>query len=158
MNQKRSLRSLLVAVCFCGASLFASTPAHAQGIELTPEAKQLLTTLFLGTTASLSIYLTQRLTDHLLDRMFADAHRYMKENSVALQQEISFGGGPSLEDLADIYRLPISERAAWCAHLRENNRALLPLLRGERMSFEQAHRFTMIALSDAQLQRLDQQQ
>jgi hypothetical protein len=156
MKQNHSLKSLLVTACLCGASLFAATPAKAQRIELGPEEKQLLTTLFLGTTASLSIYLTQRLTDQLLDRMFADAHRYMKENAVALQQEVSFGGGPALEDLADIYRLPASERGAWGAHLREHSKELLPLLRGEQMTFAQAQTFTLIALSEMQLERWEQ--
>lgn len=157
MKQNQAIKSLLAALCLCGASLFSATPAQAQRIQLGPEEKQLLTTLFLGTTASLSIYLTQRLTDQLLDRMFADAHRYMKENAVALQQEVSFGGGPALEDLADIYRLPTTERGAWGARLRENSKELLPLLRGEQMTFAQAQTFTLIALSEAQLQRLEQQ-
>ena len=39
----------------------------------------------------------------------------------------------------------------------ENSKELLPLLRGEQMTFAQAQTFTLIALSEVQLQRLEQQ-
>lgn len=134
-----------------------AAPAHAQvGSNLTDEQKQLSTTLLLGTTASTSIYLIQALTDRLLDHVFADAHRYMRENAHALQEDVSMGAGPTLDDLAVIYAIPSSERPGWGEHVRSNREQLVPLLCGEEMTLEQAQQFTLAALTTTQLERLAQ--
>lgn len=101
-------------------ALGAASPAAAQEDEplLDAEARRLLSTLLVLTSASTTVYILQGVTDRLLDKIFADARLYMRNNRAALQHAVSLGGGDPLADMARIYEVPARERPAFYQRAR----------------------------------------
>lgn len=146
---RRALGGLAAA-----AVLASSSPAAAQDGILDDETTRLISTLAVITSASTTVYFLQALSDRLLDEVFADAQRYMNNNSVALQQDISVGAGEALADLATIYAIPDAERGAFYARVRTHREELLAILDTPRVELADVVRFTYLALTEAQLTRL----
>ena len=147
-------RSLCAVFC-CAAVMGPSKPAAAQETlkELVTANSGLILTLVLMTTASTVTYITQGLTDRLLDQMFADTQRYMMNNAVALSQDISMGGGESLRDLATIYGLPLEEHGAFCRQAYAHRDELVELLQQEQVTRADAEQFVYVVLSEEQVNR-----
>lgn len=142
-----------------GAALMivgSSTPAAAQQSGgVVRENLDLLLTLVVLTSASTTVYFIQALTDRMLDKAFADTRKYMENNTVALQHDITVGAGQSLEDLAIIYALPERERPAFFARVRTRRAQLMPLLRGQHIKLDAAIEFTEAVLTQHQIARFE---
>lgn len=149
------MKKRVAAWCATLMIVGSSAPAVAQqpGGVIRENLDSLLTLVVL-TSASTTVYFIQALTDRMLDKAFADARKYMENNTVALQHDVTVGAGQSLQDLAIIYALPERERPAFFARVRARRAQLMPLLRGQHIHLDAAVAFTEAALTPHQIARL----
>ena len=155
MRPSAGKRRVSAALCALGILVGGAQPASAQGTlkEVITANSGLILTLVILTSASTVTYITQGLTDRLLDQMFADTQRYMHNNAAALSLDISVGGGESLSDLATMYGLPPEEHERFCERAHTRRHALLDLLSHEHITREDARAFVLAVLSEEQLER-----
>ena len=153
--QRRMGVAAVAAAMVCGVG--EQTASAQQTVSEVITANQgFITTLGVMTTASTVVYITQRVTDHLLAKVFADAHQYMEHNAVALRQDVSVGSGETLEDLATIYRLQDEgEVSQLRRRVAEHRSELLAILGREELTLEDAVAFTLLVVSEEQLKRLE---
>lgn len=148
-------RRVSAALCALFILLGGVQPASAQEKlkDIITANSGLILTLVILTSASTVTYITQGLTDRLLDKMFADTQHYMDNNAAALSLDISVGAGGSLDDLATMYGLPPEEHARFCARAHSERELLLELLSHEQITHEDARAFVFAVLSPEQLER-----
>jgi hypothetical protein len=151
-----TLKRKLTAAMLCVGIVGAAQPASAQDNsvrDLIAANSGFLTTILLLTSASTVTYITQGLTDRLMDKAFSDTQRYMNNNAAALGQDISLGAGDTLDDLATIYDLPEADRPAFFERIHTQRHTLMPLVNKTNISREHARQFVFAVLTPEQLAR-----
>ena len=81
--------------------------------------------------------------------MFEKVAIYMRENAVALQQDITLGAGSSLDDLCALFNLEASQRQAVGARLKAHRVELVAILSKAQITEDDAMRLTSVALAQA---------
>lgn len=150
------LKRKLTAALICAGIMGAAQPASAQDNsfrDLIAANSGFITTILLLTSASTVTYITQGLTDRLMDKAFSDTQRYMNNNTAALGQDISLGAGDTLDDLATIYDLPEADRRAFFERVHAQRHTLMPLVNQPKISREHARQFVFAVLTPEQLAR-----
>lgn len=148
-------RRASAALCTLLILLGSAQPASAQEKlkDIITANSGFILTLVILTSASTVTYITQGLTDRMLDKMFADTKHYMDNNAAALSLDISVGAGGSLDDLATMYGLPPEEHALFCERAHAERDVLIELLSHEQITHEDARAFVLAVLSPEQLER-----
>jgi len=143
--------SRLAAACLVVVSVALATPAAAQsedeqagifaataaafGISpLTSATSTIGTTVGGGVT--LLIVLVNEASDDSSWRL-----EYIRKNAIALQHDLTVGGGESIDDLAVALRVDRADRGAFARMLHERRRELVPLTDLKRLDAERADRF-----------------
>ncbi len=98
--------------------------------------------------------LIEAFSDRMIDKMFENVSLHIQENAVALQQDVSTGGGDALTDLGRLYDLGPGEIAMFSRRARSRRAIILPLLRGEHLTRAEVLRVTKVLLSKDQYARL----
>lgn len=145
MNRIKFTAALIVAL-FIGST----TPAYAADDDSEFDKNvQLITTIGILTVTSTTVYFLQGLSDRILDKMFAQVATYMRENAVALQQDISLGAGPAIDDLATLYAVEPHAIPQLAARLKAHRHELVLILsHAEQIDAADAARMTQIALAN----------
>ena len=152
--RRRALAAFASVALLCGAQPVSAQESEGSTLQEVISANSgLILTLVVITTASTVTYITQGLTDRMLDRIFSDTQRYMNHNAAALSQDVTIGSGESLEDLATIYHLPGAEQPAFFERAAAEREALLPALTAGHVSAELARDFVLATLTEEQLER-----
>lgn len=71
---------------------------------------------------------------------------YIRDNAVALQQDLQVGGGHTADDLAQIFGVPAQHRAAFAQALRQRADKLVPLTRIEGRDMQRTTTFALIII------------
>lgn len=66
---------------------------------------------------------------------------YIRQNALALQHDISTGGGQTIDDLAHAFQVPADEHAAFGKALRAQRDTLLPLVDADTITDARAAQF-----------------
>lgn len=141
---------LFALVTFALITLITTqTTAYAEEQSEWEKNSQLVTTIGVLTVTSTTVYFLQGLSDRILDKMFEKVAIYMRENAVALQQDVSLGAGSSLDDLCAIFNLEASQRKAVGQRLKAHRVELVAILSKVRITEADAKRLTELALSRA---------
>lgn len=141
---------LFTLATFALLTLIATqTTAYAQEQSEWEKNSQLVTTIGVLTVTSTTVYFLQGLSDRILDKMFEKVAIYMRENAVALQQDVSLGAGSSLDDLCAIFNLEASQRRAVGQRLKAHRVELVAILSKARITEADARRLTTLALTQA---------
>lgn len=102
----------------------------------------LLTTTIGGvTTTAGGIVLTVVLVNNKDDDNKEAMKVYIENNSVALQQDITMGGGDTIDDLAESFGVPASEHAAFGRAMRSRRDVLMDLVDARTVDEERAGEF-----------------
>lgn len=96
----------------------------------TPEAAMTTT----GISGALAAGGAAMTTTGVLGQREADKKAYLELNSDALQQELSLGAGPTIDDLAAYARVAPRDVQRFGTQLRRKRERLVGLLRSERLS------------------------
>lgn len=152
---RRTIRARIMGALLLCTTLCAASPAMAQGTvrQLISDNSGLIITLVVLTSASTTTYVTQGLTDRLLDKAFADTQRYMENNSAAVQHDVTLGAGDSLEDLATIYGLEPHEQRDFFARAHAQRAEVMDLFAGGEIGRAEAKRFMELVLTPEQFAR-----
>lgn len=138
----RGSAGALATVGCAAACTIAARPAAAQTTEPQGEALVLVSSSTTTTTIVGGVILTV-----VLAGKNAGLEHYLRDNAVALRQEISQGGGDTIADLADVFSIELDARARFATMLRRSRDELLPLL--EAVDAEAARRFVEIVSANA---------
>jgi hypothetical protein len=85
-------------------------------------------------------------TTGLFSSVLGQLDHYIRENAVALQQDLRVGGGHSVDDLAQMFGVPEERRAAFAYGLRRHDDELVSLTRIEGANMERTRRFAFIVI------------
>jgi len=152
MDMTRWIGRALASASLCALTMApASASAQESNFE---EGARLVTTIGILSVTTTVTYFVEKLSDRLIDKIFEDAHRYMREHYVALQADIALGSGQALMDLAAVYGVAPEERAAFAKRARSVRRVVLPMLEDGDVDQETARVITFLLLTEAQLARL----
>jgi hypothetical protein len=136
----------------CSIALLAPSLATAQeavnnqntGLFGLPITTNVLFGLGLTTTTLLPI----SITSDVFDAVLANTDHYIRENAVALQQDLQVGGGRTVDDLAQMFEVPPHRRAAFALGVRHRSAQLIPLTFNPKPDMERTRRFILL-LGDA---------
>lgn len=140
-------RLFTLATCALMTLLVTQTTAYAEEESEWEKNSQLVTTIGVLTVTSTTVYFLQGLSDRLLDKMFEKVSIYMRENAVALQQDITLGAGSSLDDLCALFNLDASQRHVVGERLKTHRVELVAILSKAQITELDAMRLTSLALS-----------
>lgn len=135
-----------------------STPTLASAQDDGPFSEENLrigTTIGVLCSTSTVYMLVEALSDSLVDQMFQNVSLHVKENAVALQQELALGGGHALADLGKIYDLSESEVTTFSRRARHQRHKITPMLHGNPLSHSEVLAITKVLLTPQQYARLD---
>lgn len=77
----------------------------------------------------------------------ADVETYIRNNAVALQEDITLGGGATTRDLAAAFQVPDEHLPLFAAMLKEQRQELLPLTNVTLLNEERAGQFIDVILA-----------
>lgn len=89
---------------------------------------------------SFSLQITVDISSAEVDTM----RRFMQANARSLMLDVSVGGGDSVDDLAHMLRVPLSEHAQFAEGVRRHREQILPLLRDDQVTSESARDMIMV--------------
>lgn len=142
-------RLFTLATCALLTLLVTQTTAYAEEQSEWEKNSQLVTTIGVLTVTSTTVYFLQGLSDRLLDKMFEKVSIYMRENAVALQQDVTLGAGSSLDDLCAIFNLEASQRQVVGERLKAHRVELVAILSKAQITEADAMRLTSLALAQS---------
>jgi hypothetical protein len=85
-------------------------------------------------------------TTGLFSSILGQLDGYIRDNAVALQQDLQIGGGHTADDLAQIFGVPDQHRAAFGLALRQRADQLVPLTRIEGRDMQRTTTFALIII------------
>ena len=89
---------------------------------------------------SFSLQLTVDISSAEVDTM----RRFMQANARSLMLDVSVGGGDSVDDLAHMLRVPLSEHAQFAEGVRRHREQILPLLHDDQITKESARDMILV--------------
>jgi hypothetical protein len=137
-----------VALCFASVVFLAAAPAAAQvyagddgdGTQPLYSISTTTTTTAIGVAMIVATVATV-----MSDNESAHLERYLRNNAVALEGDLAFGAGDTIDDLAAVFRVPEMERARFGRALREHAGALMELADPARLDTFRAKQFALLA-------------
>ena len=82
----------------------------------------------------------------VLSRKSSSLERYLRDNAVALHQEVGRGAGDTVADLADIFGVRAADRPLFARLLRQNRREVLDLIDPEHLDEARTKRFVALVI------------
>jgi hypothetical protein len=134
------LTALLCAALLCTPSIaaaFATYTAEEQAAKDSLIAGAISTGL--STTGGVSSSLWDAIAP-----AFGQLDRYIRDNAVALQQDLQVGGGQTVDDLAQLFGVPVVQRPVFARLLRAHSAQLIPLTTIPREDPARTRRFILI--------------
>lgn len=133
------------ALCLGLVVMLASTSASAQSMNDNngegAGLALLTTTTGITTTVAGGVALTVLLLD---SGDSASKETYIRQNALALQQDITVGSGESIEDLAAAFRVSEEHLPAFASAIRSHREQLVPLTHVEKLDAKRAEQFFAI--------------
>lgn len=145
----RTVNALVFSLALCVPTLATAQEAVRDdntGLFGLPITTNVLFGLGLTTTTLLPI----SITSDVFNAVLANTDHYIRENAVALQQDLQVGGGRTIDDLAQMFDIPPQRRAAFARGLRQRHAQLIPLTFNPKPDMERTRRFILLLGEAAQ--------
>jgi hypothetical protein len=82
----------------------------------------------------------------LTGSIFGQVDQYIRDNAVALQQDLQVGGGDTVNDLAQMFSIPPEHHAMFGQILRQHRAQLVPLTANLNPDLDRARAFVTIVV------------
>ena len=142
MKTNESFRRWIVVSVATSLLLLAAPNAMAQngggggafGASVTTTTTGVATTL-IGGGIALTVILVSNSSDS------SSKEKYIRQNAVALKQDLTVGAGETVQDLAATFQVEDEDRETFARMLRERRDTLVPLTNLEKLDADRADRF-----------------